>query len=421
MKKLEDSQKKIFDKIKNKIILNKNTSELNIFRYLSNSNKFSFAQMQFILNKKNLISYFFFNLKNFFSFFFFYDYKVYKSKIKNKYKRVIISWGKFEDFDKNGTFFDRYIGENSNSKSKNLWVIQYDGKSLPKKLDKNIFILKKSEKKTLYLKYLLRILKESKLTNLFENFSYNSLYAFVFDDLITTNLKKLNFKEIIIPYEGQIFQKYLIRKLKKKNLKITGLVHTFPQPIPFNLFFDKYSCPNKLTVNSKSLKNCLIKNMQWKKKDVLIKKSKRFDRNSKFDMKKKIFFPYEIPNQNKLLMVFKEFVDLYKNKINFDFDVKIHPVKFEDLSHKNLKEKIIKIINQNNFKKSKNSQNISIFFEYTSSLIEALERDVKVFQLCTEPILQVYTSKFFDGIRTIPITNNIIEYKKIKKNTLIKM
>ena len=164
--------------------------------------------------------------------------------------------------------------------------------------------------------------------------------------------------------------------------------------------------------------------MQWKKKDVLIKKSKRFDRNSKFDMKKKIFFPYEIPNQNKLLKVFKEFVDLYKNKINFDFDVKIHPVKFEDLSHKNLKEKIIKIIkiiNKNNFKKSKNSQNISIFFEYTSSLIEALERDVKVFQLCTEPILQVYTSKFFDGIRTIPITSNIIEYKKIKKNTLIKM
>ena len=152
MKKLEDSQKKIFDKIKNKIILNKNTSELNIFRYLSNSNRFSFAQMQYILNKKNLISYFFFNLKNFFSFFFFYDYKVYKSKIKNNYKRVIISWGKFEDFDKNGTFFDRYIGENSNSKSKNLWVIQYEGKSLPKKLDKNIFILKKSEKKTFYLK-----------------------------------------------------------------------------------------------------------------------------------------------------------------------------------------------------------------------------------------------------------------------------
>ena len=56
MKKLEDSQKKIFDKIKNKIILNKNTSELNIFRYLSNSNKFSFAPMQYILNKKNLIS-----------------------------------------------------------------------------------------------------------------------------------------------------------------------------------------------------------------------------------------------------------------------------------------------------------------------------------------------------------------------------
>ena len=44
MKKLEDSQKEIFDKIKDKIILKNDTSELNIFKYLSNSNKFSFLQ-----------------------------------------------------------------------------------------------------------------------------------------------------------------------------------------------------------------------------------------------------------------------------------------------------------------------------------------------------------------------------------------
>ena len=161
--------------------------------------------------------------------------------------------------------------------------------------------------------------------------------------------------------------------------------------------------------------------MNWKKKDIFIKKSTRFDRNSKIDMKKKIFFPYEISNQTRLLEVFREFVDIYKGKINFDFDIKIHPVKFEDFSHKNLKKKIIQIIKNNNLKKSKNFQNISIFLDYTSSIIEALERDVKVFQLCTEPVLQVYTSKFFKGIKAIPITNNIIEYKHIKKNTLIKM
>lgn len=421
MKNLEDSQKEIFDKIKDKIILKKDTSELNIFKYLSNSNKFSFAQMQYILNKKNLINYIFLNLKNFFSFFFFYDYKVYKSKIKNKYRRVIVSWGKFDDFDKSGNFFDRYVGEYSNFNDKYLWVIQYEGKSLPKKINPNILLLKKSEKKTFYFKYFFKILKESKIINFFGNFSFNSRYAVIFDDLITKRLNELNFKEIIVPYEGQIFQKYLIRKLKKKNLKITGLAHTFPQPIPFNLFFDKSFCPSKLIVNSKTLRNCLIKNMNWKKKDIFIKKSARFDRNSKIDMKKKIFFPYEISNQTRLLEVFKEFVDIYKGRINFDFDIKIHPVKFEDFAHKNFKKKIIQIIKNNNLKKSKNFQNISIFLEYTSSIIEALERDVKVFQLCTEPVLQVYTSKFFKGIKAIPITNNIIEYKHIKKNTLIKM
>ena len=82
---------------------------------------------------------------------------------------------------------------------------------------------------------------------------------------------------------------------------------------------------------------------------------------------------------------------------------------------------IINILNKNKTSQKKTNNKISIFFEYTSSIIEALERDVKVIQLCTEPILQVYTPFFYKGISFTQIKNNIIEYKKIKKNSLIKM
>ena len=55
--KLEKNQKEILNKIKKKLILDEDNSELNIFKYLSNSNKLSFCQMQFILNKKYFIKY----------------------------------------------------------------------------------------------------------------------------------------------------------------------------------------------------------------------------------------------------------------------------------------------------------------------------------------------------------------------------
>jgi hypothetical protein len=84
-------------------------------------------------------------------------------------------------------------------------------------------------------------------------------------------------------------------------------VHTFLQPIPFNLYFEKNVCPDKLYVNSISIKRCLVHHMNWSSKNILIKKSTRFDRKNKVDMKKKLFFPYEIPDLKKIEKVFIEF------------------------------------------------------------------------------------------------------------------
>ena len=116
--KLEENQKKILDKIKKKLILNKTSSEFDIFRYLSNSNKLSFTQMQFYLTSKYLFKYLYLCLKNFFSFFFYYDYELCESSIEKKYDEVIISWGKINDFDNQGNFFDRYCGKSSLEKKK---------------------------------------------------------------------------------------------------------------------------------------------------------------------------------------------------------------------------------------------------------------------------------------------------------------
>lgn len=419
--KLEENQKEILDKIKKRLILNKTSSEFDVFRYLSNSNKLSFTQLQFYLNKKYLFKYFFVCLKNFFSFFFYYDYKLYGTSIEKNYDEVIISWGTFNDFDDQGNFFDRYCGKNSLKKKKVLWIVQYEDTILPKKTSQNVILFKKSNKKTIHLNFLLFFTHLQIKFFSFKNFSSSSLYALLFYNKVGSILKNVSIKKLTIPYEGQLFQKFIIKKFREKDIKITGILHTFLQPIPFNLFFEKTVCPDVIHVNSISMKNCLIKHLNWKKNNILIKKSTRFFRKDKVDMKKKLFFPYEIPDIKKIEKVFKNFVVLYKNKIDLNLDVKIHPVKIKDKSHLNLKKKILDILKKNKKHNKKIDKNVSVFFEYTSSIIEALERGTKVIQICTEPTLQVYTPYIYKGVSVKQINKNIFEYNKIKSNSLIRM
>jgi hypothetical protein len=68
--KIRRKSKKILDKIRKKIILNKTSSEFDIFRYLSNSNKLSFTQLQFYLKKKTYLNTYSYVLKIFSHFFF---------------------------------------------------------------------------------------------------------------------------------------------------------------------------------------------------------------------------------------------------------------------------------------------------------------------------------------------------------------
>ena len=110
-----------------------------------------------------------------------------------------------------------------------------------------------------------------KLSSL-KSFSSNSLYALIFYKKIYEQILNFNIKKVIIPFEGQIFQKYFIKKFKKKNLKVVGIVHTFLQPIPFNFYYEKDHFPDELHVNSYSLKNCLVKHFNWKEKKNFNKK-----------------------------------------------------------------------------------------------------------------------------------------------------
>tara|TARA_B100000902_G_scaffold392223_1_gene444291 strand:+ start:3095 stop:4357 length:1263 start_codon:yes stop_codon:yes gene_type:complete len=417
---LQKEQKSFYTLVKTKYLRNTKISELNFINYLSISNKLSY---NFLLYKQNSYNFLFFLIcyfKNFFSIFFYNNYIVHKKKItKSNFDKVIITWGVKENFNKSGHFFDKYSGLKSFKEKNILWIVQYNQKDLPSKIAENIIIFKQGKKKNIIC-ILLKIFKESKtVTDFFQSLSFNSFYAVDFYYKINKEINNIFFSSISMPYEGQPFQKFFIKKFKNKKIKIEGLIHTFLQPIPFNIFYSKSNSPDFLIVSSLSQKNCLVKFMNWSKESILIKKSKRYSRIPKIEMKKKIFLPYQINNSLKLYRIFEKFIHSNKKYSLPKFEIKIHPVKVNNFQHENFKNQIYKTLNLK--KKYDNKKNISIFLDYTSAIIEALERGVNIFQICTNPILHVYTPFFWKGIKVKKISSYSFEYMKIKKNTLIKM
>ena len=143
IKKLEVNQNRFYKKIKKNFILKHKHSELSIFTYLANVDKFGFNKLKNILNDKSSIKYIYQYIKNIFSFFYYYQFSIHKGIIKNDNDKLILTWGKQTDFNKKGQFSDRFLGIKSNEKEKTLWVIQLDGNFIPKVIPKNIIILKK--------------------------------------------------------------------------------------------------------------------------------------------------------------------------------------------------------------------------------------------------------------------------------------
>jgi len=112
---------------------------------------------------------------------------------------------------------------------------------------------------------------------------------------------------------------------------------------------------------------------------------------------------------------------IHKNSLPI-FEIRIHPEKINDSVHKKFKRELLKIIENNKDKFINNKKNkISIFFGFTSAIIEALERGVKVVQISSEPILETYTPLFVNKIKCKKISQFVYEYDLVKKNSLIKM
>ena len=156
------------------------------------------------------------------------------------------------------------------------------------------------------------------------------------------------------------------------------------------------------------------------KKKIKVKSSTRFLKNKKIFMGNKIYFPMTIRNESQVYESFSYIINSNKFYIS-GLEIKKHPVSAKEKKVLRFEKKLKKLLSSEKEKNLKSNKNLSIFIGSTGAIIEALERGIKVIQICEFPLLDVYSSNLWKNIIVNKIAENIYTYKLKKKGRLIKL
>jgi hypothetical protein len=345
----------------------------------------------------------------------------------NKSKKVLITWANHNSFDKHGNIRDKYFNELYGKKNVE-WVLVSDTIKKP-------LIIKKSKSKLIYfylkrkniilrVLFLLRVIinnlfffliKKNKIIFLLRN-NFKYIFANLFLKKIKNHLN-FNNKIIYMPYEGQPFQKHLIKYIKNnfKNFKIIGYVHSFPS-LPTHLL-KSFDSPNELIVNCYDQKDTLSNYLGWKKKDIFLKKSSRFFGEKKITPN--IYFPIDIYSYQKILCKFNFLINNIFSDYSFEnLNVVLHPHNSNSKMQNNLKNKILVMINSTK-NRNKKLYNKVIVIGSSSTVIEALMYNYEVIHIVENEKLEIYSNLFWKNINLDFLSEGIIKYKSINKERFL--
>lgn len=344
-----------------------------------------------------------------------------ENKDNKKYKNLVCNWASKKCFTNKGKYTDeKFVNF---LKKDTAWLcLGYDDMSNIK-FEKKCFLFF-NRKPKFKIPFLLK-----KLFSIFihYNFSFSKIYNFAnFYSQYSLNLikivenliKRKNIKKIIFPYEGQPFQDYIIKYLKKKNLKlkIFGYAHS-SQPLPLHLI-NKDNKIDKLIAHNHNQYFHLNKRLGWPKSQLKLEKSKKIVKLDKNKYLNTIMLPYGF-NSSKLILKNIKYLAETK-KINFkNFYVKNHPLMKTSNMHIKLVKDINNVIkNYTDEKKFKIQKSITIIIGATSSAPEALQTIKNVYHIFEDGITQAYSNFFWPNILVEYINNYTTKYTTNNKKKL---
>ena len=123
--------------------------------------------------------------------------------------------------------------------------------------------------------------------------------------------------------------------------------------------------------------------------------------------------------------ILKEFENFLKNVPKQSLNrliVKNHPTMKNSTNHLDIQTNLDKIILQyeDRFSKEKLSKNISVFIGPTTGAIVALEKELKVFHICFNSILESYSEKLWPMLTVKQLSANMFEYNLKKRGEYLK-
>lgn len=368
--------------------------------------KFKKKKSYFLLFLINILNYISFQ-KNFKIIYFFN---------KNiKYKNLIFSY----HTRNSNILYDEFFSTNINKTKNSLWIVfnLSNDKNIVLKKNNiiiiNLFSLSGFKKIFLFPVFLIKFF----YFFLFNIKFYNKNLFETFDSIV--NVIKNNLidnPKFYLPFESQPHQLYLLEILKKNipKIKTFGYLHSCLPPLPTEFFFKSHL--DKIIVHGVDQLNILVKYLGWKKNKIILTKSFRYVTS---DIKKgTIYLPYSFHNPNIILDSIKFIFDSEILNNCYNFYVANHPHRANSMKH----NKLLKNINLLISKYKKDSQNVpeySIFIGATASLVEALEMNIKVLHVSSNPEFEFHNSKIWKNFFIKKINSNINLYKLHAKNKII--
>ncbi len=375
------------------------------------------------LNKKNSIFFFLrIILKHLFAISSFYNYQSSKLKIK-KFNNIFICWGRKKNFKKE-YYQDDFLNIRSDKAKNSLFfVILIDNKK-PIKIPKNVVVFYKKNKSRSILflistTFYLLIKYNFNFRKIFHYLSSQTVFAELINNKILEIHKRFKFSQVILPYEGQPFQNYLFKNLKKLNVNTIGIIHSILPALPLNLI-KRDGSPDKIYISGVQQKKILVKLCGWKNNEILLNKSLRLKYGYDKRIIGSIFFPINLNKIDKLINTFENLVCNYKLKKYPKLKIRNHPQMKDSLIHKILEKEFREILKNCNRQIYENKKiNTCIFIGTTSSILEYLAKNLNIIHIPINKELDVYSEFIWKSIKSIE-KNNIFYYKIAKKNNLVK-
>ena len=319
------------------------------------------------------------------------------------FNNLVITWGSNASISLNGSFYDKYFSIHSSGHQNTFWIILSDNEIKNKNLDKNITVVYPHKNFANCYKFF-----KIFILNLFYNI-FGLKKKIIDQDLLISkcinnfilkkkSLSKLN--NLLMPYEGQPFQKRIFfkQKIQNKNLTTYGFDHSAPHSIATQLYYTTGS-PDKLLVSGLNVKKCYSRFYNWSPKKIQLSYPARYKNFDKYNFSNKLFLPYDFTSSDKILENIDFFLKKKKNESIKKFSVNIHPEKTDNKKHILLKKKIEKIKKRHEKKFSNNSPNdITIAVGSTTTPIVALEFNLSVLHICPNPDFEAYTNHFWPDI-----------------------